>query len=181
MMALTLVFLALIQGSSEEAVRLAREAVARRHQAPQARIETLKAEPVEWSDAGLGCPEPDRMYAQVVVPGFRVTLRLDGKTYVVHVGDGRAVVCERKEAEALVTRLTQLGTDDLGRRLGIPRDRITVVSTTPETWPNTALGCPEPDMMYAQVLTDGFRIRLRANDATYEYHTDDRRVVLCSK
>ena len=32
---------------------------------------TIVFEPVQWPDTSLGCPDPDRMYAQVVTPGFR--------------------------------------------------------------------------------------------------------------
>ena len=35
-------------------------------------------ENVEWRDSSLGCPQPGMMYAQVVTPGFRIVLRLDG-------------------------------------------------------------------------------------------------------
>jgi len=56
-------------------------------------IELDKAEAVDWPDAGLGCPERGKMYAQVITPGYKVLLKADGKTYAVHVGAGRAVVC----------------------------------------------------------------------------------------
>ena len=52
-----------------------------------------KAEAVEWSDASLGCPEKGMMYAQMLVPGHRVSFKVDGKTHVVHVGGTRAVMC----------------------------------------------------------------------------------------
>ena len=32
---------------------------------------TIIFDPVQWPDTSLGCPDPDRMYAQVVTPGFR--------------------------------------------------------------------------------------------------------------
>ncbi len=48
------------------------------------------------------------------------------------------------------------------------------------TWPDTSLGCPQKGMMYAQVITPGFRVVLAVNDQDYEYHTDNARVVLCS-
>jgi hypothetical protein len=56
----------------------------------------LRVEQMDWSDASLGCPEPDRAYAQVIVPGYLVVLVTDdGATEIqVHTDQGqRAVIC----------------------------------------------------------------------------------------
>jgi hypothetical protein len=50
---------------------------------------------VTWPDASLGCPEKDRMYAQVLTPGHKVVLKAEGKTHRLHVGRGRIVVCKQ--------------------------------------------------------------------------------------
>src|SRR6056297_3764303 len=60
--------------------------------------------------------------------------------------------------------------DDLARRLEIDEIRITVIDAEFVTWPNGAVGCPEPDMMYTQALVPGYRIRLRADGALHHYH-----------
>ncbi len=60
---------------------------------------------------------------------------------------------------------------DLSRRTGVPASEIKVVSVEPVTWPDASLGCPKPGMMYAQVLTEGYRVRLEANGKVYEYHS----------
>ncbi len=39
------------------------------------------AEAVDWPDACLGISEPDRMCAQVIVPGYRILVRLAGTPY----------------------------------------------------------------------------------------------------
>ncbi len=41
-------------------------------------------ESVDWSDASLGCPQPGYMYAQVITPGYRITLEAGGQTYAYH-------------------------------------------------------------------------------------------------
>ncbi|GAA1532366.1 hypothetical protein [Kribbella lupini] len=64
---------------------------------------------------------------------------------------------------------------DLAERLGVPVDDVTVVSSEEVTWPDSSLGCPQPGMMYAQVLTDGSRILLSAGGRTYEYHSGGHR------
>jgi hypothetical protein len=59
---------------------------------------------------------------------------------------------------------------DLAGRLNRAPERIEIVEARSVTWPNGALGCPEPDMMYTQALVPGFYIRLQAGDQTYAYH-----------
>ena len=53
-------------------------------------------EPVEWSDASLGCPEPDTMDTQVVTPGFRLVFEHQVRSHEYHTDrDGSNVVaCE---------------------------------------------------------------------------------------
>lgn len=59
---------------------------------------------------------------------------------------------------------------DLARRLEIDEADIAVVDVGFVTWPNSALGCPEPDMMYTQALVPGYRILLRADGSNHHYH-----------
>ena len=79
-------------------------------------------------------------------------------------------------------RVVQLARQDLAKKLGLPLEAIRVVSVEAVEWSDASLGCPQPGMMYAQVITPGFRVVLAAKDQTVEYHTDmDRRVVSCAK
>jgi hypothetical protein len=78
----------------DAAVALAKKALCAKLGVSADALQVDKAEAVDWPDAGLGCPEKGRMYAQMIVPGYKVTLKVDGKTYPVHVGAGRAVVCD---------------------------------------------------------------------------------------
>lgn len=59
---------------------------------------------------------------------------------------------------------------DLAQRLGASPDEIEVVEARQVTWPDTSLGCPEPGMMYAQVLTPGVLVRLLYAGDHYRYH-----------
>ena len=72
---------------------------------------------------------------------------------------------------------------DLRQRLGLAADAaVTVLSVVAKDWPDTGLGCPDPERMYAQVITAGYLIQFKAGGATYEYHTDaGERVVLCEQ
>ena len=56
--------------------------------------------------------------------------------------------------------------------LDIDPDSVEVISADSVTWPDASLGCPQPDMMYIQVLTEGLRVKLRSGSVEAEYHTD---------
>ncbi len=70
---------------------------------------------------------------------------------------------------------------DLAARLGIAPESIVVESLQTVEWPDSSLGCPQPGRTYAQVITPGVLILLRANGQTYEYHGSMRNVSLCEK
>lgn len=81
-------------------------------------------------------------------------------------------------AEPLVARARE----DLAQKLDLPTDAIRLVSVEAVEWPDAGLGCPQPGLTYAQLVTPGFLVLLEAQDQTYTYHTDtDRRVVLCGE
>lgn len=63
---------------------------------------------------------------------------------------------------------------DLAAQQSLAPDTISVVSAEAVSWPDGALGCPQPGMMYPQVITEGFRVILAAGGAEYAYHGDDR-------
>lgn len=69
---------------------------------------------------------------------------------------------------------------DLAERLGIGREEVALVQVESITWPDAALGCPEEDQMYAQVITEGHRIVLGHDERIYVYHAGgDQPPFLC--
>jgi hypothetical protein len=70
---------------------------------------------------------------------------------------------------------------DLAERLSIEINDIEVTQAEAVTWPNASLGCPQPGMAYAEVLTPGYLILLQANNQTFEYHTSQgTEVIYCT-
>ncbi|HSD83513.1 MAG TPA: hypothetical protein VLG46_06630, partial [Anaerolineae bacterium] len=59
---------------------------------------------------------------------------------------------------------------DLAQRLSIDRKTIVVVNAQSVVWPDRSMGCPQPGMLYPQVLAEGFRIELHAGNRAYAYH-----------
>ncbi len=69
----------------------------------------------------------------------------------------------------------------LSQQKGLDVSGINVQSVTAQNWPDASLGCPEPGMMYAQVITPGYAVRLEAGGQSYEIHTSKGgRAVLCN-
>ena len=146
-------------------------------------ISLRSVEPVEWRDSSLGCPKPGMNYLQVITPGYRIRLEAGGQLYEYHTDEKNAIYCEttrpageRMTGEELVTAMAK---EDLARRLDVSIQQIEVLSAEYVEWPDASLGCPQPGMMYAQVITPGYRIILSASGENYEYHTSLRGVVFC--
>ncbi|WP_427892680.1 hypothetical protein ACQHIV_07230 [Kribbella sp. GL6] len=66
-------------------------------------------------------------------------------------------------------------TADLAKRLGVDAAAVKVVSSTEVTWPDGSLGCPEPGMMYTQMLVPGNRTILEVGGKQYAYHSSASR------
>jgi hypothetical protein len=64
--------------------------------------------------------------------------------------------------------------------LGVLPESIQVISIESRVWPDSSLGCPQPDMLYAQVVTPGYLVLVEMSGEQIEYHTDERgSVVRC--
>jgi hypothetical protein len=71
---------------------------------------------------------------------------------------------------APMTGLVEAAIKDLANRLSIEVSTITLIEASEVTWPNSSVGCPQPNMSYLQVLTPGSLIKLESGGVTYEYH-----------
>ena len=72
----------------------------------------------------------------------------------------------------------------LAGELGVAVAGLKVVSTTAMTWSDASLGCPQPDMGYAQVVTPGYLVQFRDSEGTeYKVHTNEggSSVIVCDK
>jgi hypothetical protein len=78
--------------------------------------------------------------------------------------------------------IVALSVADLAERLSIAVDQIKVLEVRAVTWPDASLGCPQPGMVYAQVLQEGWLIRLGAGGEMYFYHSGrDQKPFLCEQ
>lgn len=180
----------IVQGEVPEnakaVVELAKNDLIARLKSPSS-IQVMDVIPVEWTDTSLGYPEPGKEYAQVTAPGYVIPILADGKLYEYHSDYTRIVAppgpLEEPFNDPTVNRTQQsakvvdLAKKHLAERLQIPVTSIQVTSVISTDWPDSSLGYPEPGMVYAQVITPGYVILVRAENTIYEYHSDYERIV----
>ncbi len=85
----------------EAVVGLAVAELAQRLGVDTRRITVLGVEAVQWPDASLGLPEPGKVYAQVITPGYRIQLEVDGKVYELH-GDTQGHFVMARDPEPVI-------------------------------------------------------------------------------
>ncbi len=76
------------------AVEAARAQAAADLGVPLDQVEVVSYEATQWMDTSLGCPKPGKFYAQVLTPGYNVTLRVAGQELTYHTDkESHAVAC----------------------------------------------------------------------------------------
>ncbi|OGG17024.1 hypothetical protein A3D77_03805 [Candidatus Gottesmanbacteria bacterium RIFCSPHIGHO2_02_FULL_39_11] len=55
----------------------------------------VSIEEVQWRDTSLGCPKEGMMYAQVITPGYKIHMELNGTGYIYHAGLNQVILCNR--------------------------------------------------------------------------------------
>ena len=87
-------------GEAQTLVEEARSKLAEQLEIDPGRIEIQSVEETEFPDAGLGVPEPGKMYAQVITPGYIIVLEARGETYEYHAADDRVVLVPEDRPDA---------------------------------------------------------------------------------
>lgn len=71
---------------------------------------------------------------------------------------------------------------DAATRGGVDAGSITVVAASAETWPNGALGCPDPGAFYTQAIVHGWKVIVEASGTRLDYRSSGPgRFKLCSQ
>ncbi|MEI7556951.1 hypothetical protein [Candidatus Chlorohelix sp.] len=73
---------------------------------------------------------------------------------------------------------------DLKASLNIAPSDLEYVTIMPRTFPDSSMGCPQPDYSYQQALTPGYQITvlIKSQNVRYDYRADTRgNVVQCKK
>ena len=67
-------------------------------------------------------------------------------------------------------KLAEMAKKNLAKRLSISYSQIDLINAQEVIWPDSSLGCPQPGMAYADVLTPGYLIILNTTGQDYDYH-----------
>jgi len=91
-----------------------------------------------------------------------------------------ADVRDRRQGSLTLEDSVAAAREDLAGHLGLEIDSIEVAEARRVTWPDGAMGCPEPGMHYTMALVDGYLIRLIAGGKPFAYHAGhDGQPFLC--
>jgi hypothetical protein len=85
-------------GVLQSLVDLARANLAQKLGVEPEAITVRGIEEVEFADASLGVPEPGKLYAQVITPGYTIELVAGGRTYEYRASAERLVFVPQEEA-----------------------------------------------------------------------------------
>ena len=91
-------------------------------------------------------------------------------------GDGTPEAGVPDELAALPP--VQAAVADAAGVAGVPVSDVTVTGVEPTVWPDSSLGCPQPDQFYAQVETPGYVVTLDVGGTEVTYHTDEGEAVV---
>jgi hypothetical protein len=79
----------------ESLIEKAKEDLAQRLSISVTQVSLVESIEVEWSDSSLDCPQPGMEYLQVITPGYRILLEVNGTNYEYHSNrDAYIVYCD---------------------------------------------------------------------------------------
>jgi hypothetical protein len=144
-------------------------------------VQVISFQEEEWPDSCLGSAAPDEMCLQVITPGYRILLGINGQRYEYHTDLSGGILrvigdtllqpvksgLELNKPKAILAAIQALN-----QTTGIPMDDIKVASIETVVCPDSCLGLAKSTEMCAEIITPGWIIFLKAEDKTYEFHTD---------
>ncbi len=148
------------QVEREVLVTTARTMLAERLSVAPEVITTVSVEMVTWPDACLGIADPARVCAQVLTPGYRITLRMGTDTYTYHTDLHGLVRLGISQATPPAPTATPPAT---ARPTALPTN--TLPPTAVPTATRTPTATPVPTWTPAPAPTDSWRAEYFANEA----------------
>jgi hypothetical protein len=78
----------------------------------------------------------------------------------------------KQKEKGLENNIQQAVEQVLEKEKGITGE-VTVVDYEEVDWPDSSLGCPQPDMAYAQVITPGYKVIVEAEGKQYDVRINE--------
>ena len=85
-----------------------------------------------------------------------------------------AVMTPETESSKSNPDAEQAAQDVAAEALGVAPEDVTVLEIESREYPDASLGCPQPDMMYAQMLTSGYQATVEVDGETYDLRMDTK-------
>ncbi|MBN1874997.1 MAG: hypothetical protein JXA33_12265, partial [Anaerolineae bacterium] len=147
-------------------------------------LEILSMAETTWNDTSLGCPQPDMVYAQILVSGWLIRLQdAAGNEYEIHTGKdmepfivcdtGTTIIRPLPDRPPQSNPAVDAAIRWLAENKNISSETVLVKSIESVQWPDSCLGCPQTKETCLMVVTPGYRIVLLSEDQTYELYTDE--------
>ncbi len=176
--------------SKKAAADLAISTLSKRQSIDPKNIRVIHVSTMDWPDSSLGCPQQGAQYLQVVTRGSMVSLLANSKVYRVHIGNKRAIICDKPMKRSLhlepkskvgstMQKVIQTARRDLAKNLNVPITEISIQKVESRIWPNSALGCPVHQQEYKESSIKGYKITLQYQTRQYSYHTDQQKALPC--
>jgi hypothetical protein len=142
--------------------------------APSADVHFLFSQVISWRFPGLFEPPPVTSN-EPPTPAIRLVVFEATGVYYQYLTNDSAGTFALHQTGGFNFKAANVETiqADLAARLGVARADVHWVSTEEGYWPNSSLGCPQPDMGYTQALVRGRRVVFEVNGTQYDYHTND--------
>jgi hypothetical protein len=104
-----------------------------------------------------------------------------GTVATVQAAAGAAGTAVKGATGMTPDQIGQAARAEAARALNVPVDQVTVERVEQVDWRDSSLGCGEPGKVYAQVITEGFRVVVNVGGQRREVHADERgsRFVFC--
>lgn len=140
-------------------------------------LEMEKIETAEWGDACLGLGGPAELCAAVITPGYAITFRTEGESYIVRTDlDGNQARAEAAAGETsggdALPPAVEAAQMALAQERGVAMTEITVVTFEQREWSDSCLGLGGPAEICAAVVTPGWEVTLDLNGQPVEVRTD---------
>ena len=140
----------------------------------------------------VGCGAPEAGGGDAATAAARIKGGLEAQAGAVQSVSTQAAVAAKAATPATgaaakgATGMTpeqigQAARAEAARALNVPVDQVTVERVDQVDWRDSSLGCGEPGKVYAQVITEGYRVIVNVGGQRREVHTDGGgRVAYCA-
>lgn len=131
----------------------------------------LKTAEKTWIDSCLELPNISEDCAPYEVPGFLILLFAENQVFEVH-SDAESLNIRAINYLSQYSSPLELAILYLSAAENLPAEEISVVTFDPVEWPDSCLGVTNEGDVCAPIVTPGYKILLKANETTFEFHTD---------